>query len=496
MTSPSPKGDEYVDMPAGSRSKPLNDTREWTPSAHRIRPSSHVGQELLFEWFWTHLDKLLGSFFALLIAVVTYTWGPKVVEDIRASVERSRLESQLISKVIDTTAALDPSDLRSITRFGVVADLLGTEPSAKSLDFATAKLRLRELERDLRRGSLGVLQGEMARKKAEIERLLRQKERLSGQLTALRGDAVRPKTTGAATAPEQLAAIREREVVAGGLSELIEEHRQLIAELQKSRERDENSWDHFATQLQSSATMREDEHRAIEALERLVTGIADQAAQKTQLGQILTSLKQRDADIAKTLADLASGQRRAEESVAKLELEKVAIATDNALLAQQLEKMRRVVAQAHAQREQLEHAVARIPNATVAAGPLGLVISIADRPAAASVGLFASGKAELTAATKAALGEVAAELFKLGDNMFQVRGHTDETVPARNLELSSARALAVVNFLTERSKLVPSPLRRENFVVSGCAYSQPVQRETTPEARAKNRRVEIIVLPH
>jgi len=79
-----------------------------------------------------------------------------------------------------------------------------------------------------------------------------------------------------------------------------------------------------------------------------------------------------------------------------------------------------------------------------------------------------------------------------------VIGHTDNgpiTLSARNRfasnwELSTARALAAVHFLTERAGM---DARRVGAV--GYGEFRPVADNATAEGRAKNRRIAIVILP-
>jgi len=61
---------------------------------------------------------------------------------------------------------------------------------------------------------------------------------------------------------------------------------------------------------------------------------------------------------------------------------------------------------------------------------------------------------------------------------------------ASNWELSTARALAAVHFLTEQAGVDP---RRVGAV--GYGEFRPVADNATPEGRAKNRRIAITILP-
>lgn len=108
---------------------------------------------------------------------------------------------------------------------------------------------------------------------------------------------------------------------------------------------------------------------------------------------------------------------------------------------------------------------------------------------------FASGKATLTAKGQDALRKVAARLkseFGAGDR-FYVEGHTD-TDPIQkssfesNRALSVARAMAVLEFLVASCQ-VPD----DRFVVVGHGQYMPVATGDSKDAKAKNRRVEIVV---
>ena len=106
--------------------------------------------------------------------------------------------------------------------------------------------------------------------------------------------------------------------------------------------------------------------------------------------------------------------------------------------------------------------------------------------------LFDSGKADLKREASKDLAKIAAVLRK-SPLMVNVVGHTDDMpihskLYPSNWELSLARAGVVARFLIEEMGL---PAKR--FYVSGYAANRPVRRNDTPENRAANRRVEIVV---
>ena len=111
--------------------------------------------------------------------------------------------------------------------------------------------------------------------------------------------------------------------------------------------------------------------------------------------------------------------------------------------------------------------------------------------------LFAPGKAALTSRGKGVLAKVA-ELLRTQyvDGAIRVEGHTDNQ-PIRktkklyktNWELASARALSVVHYLTDECGVSPKRIH-------AAAYGKhhPVSGNDTSAGRAKNRRVEIVIL--
>jgi chemotaxis protein MotB len=77
---------------------------------------------------------------------------------------------------------------------------------------------------------------------------------------------------------------------------------------------------------------------------------------------------------------------------------------------------------------------------------------------------------------------------------FRIEGHTDseDTDPngpwPSNWELSTARSLAVLHYLTDIG------VDENRFQVAGFAATMPISRDDTPEGMAYNRRVDVIIL--
>lgn len=108
--------------------------------------------------------------------------------------------------------------------------------------------------------------------------------------------------------------------------------------------------------------------------------------------------------------------------------------------------------------------------------------------------LFPSGSAVVNEKGKAALETVAQALNNNPDINVVVEGHTD-SIPIRrtfedNWALSVARATSIVRLLTNTYAV--DPVR---VTASGRSYFEPVDANSTPEGRARNRRTEIILAP-
>lgn len=108
---------------------------------------------------------------------------------------------------------------------------------------------------------------------------------------------------------------------------------------------------------------------------------------------------------------------------------------------------------------------------------------------------FASGVAEIKPGAIAALDAVGGALAQAG-NAIRVEGHTDD-IPMTpspqypdNWALSSARANSVLRYLHDYYQIASSRLS-----VAGYADTRPVAANTTEQGRAKNRRVDIVILP-
>ncbi len=112
--------------------------------------------------------------------------------------------------------------------------------------------------------------------------------------------------------------------------------------------------------------------------------------------------------------------------------------------------------------------------------------------------LFDSGATQLREEGKVVLKNLGDVLSRFPDRALQIAGHTDD-VPISprllerfptNWELSTARATSVIHFLQQEVGLPGNRL-----IAAGFSEYHPVTDNETVEGRARNRRIEILLVP-
>ena len=112
--------------------------------------------------------------------------------------------------------------------------------------------------------------------------------------------------------------------------------------------------------------------------------------------------------------------------------------------------------------------------------------------------LFDSGSADIKKEGKKVLDRIGGILKQVTDKQINIEGHTDN-VPISpklqqkfptNWELSTTRATNVVRYLQEKADLDP-----RHLFAAGFSEYRPVDSNDTAEGRAKNRRIEIVLIP-
>jgi outer membrane protein OmpA-like peptidoglycan-associated protein len=113
-----------------------------------------------------------------------------------------------------------------------------------------------------------------------------------------------------------------------------------------------------------------------------------------------------------------------------------------------------------------------------------LVVSFTDNI------LFDVDSAAVKPAFQDELRTLAASLQRYPGSIVRVTGHTDNTGDAGyNQRLSERRAGSVANVL------IGSGVSPSRIVSTGVGEAQPVASNLTPEGRARNRRVDVVIVP-
>jgi chemotaxis protein MotB len=191
---------------------------------------------------------------------------------------------------------------------------------------------------------------------------------------------------------------------------------------------------------------------------------------------------------------------RLQAELARLTEEKVRVLEDRGALRAQVDEMRAALAELERQRLATESRVQAYRDlverfrALIDAG--ALEVRIVDGRMVVILSsdiLFPSGSAGLSSDGESTLTAVAGVLAEL-DRPFQVEGHTDN-VPIHterfpdNWYLGSARAIGVVGHLVKHG--VPP----ERLSAASYGEHRPRAFNDTADSRARNRRIEIVVVP-
>ncbi|HAN10535.1 MAG TPA: flagellar motor protein MotB [Clostridiales bacterium] len=195
------------------------------------------------------------------------------------------------------------------------------------------------------------------------------------------------------------------------------------------------------------------------------------------------------AALAESLSDVMSGKKP--ESMIEMELDKTSIiemeAEQKAKKSANTEEKKRM-----AEIENKVNELIKLNNlsgfVSVTKEERGLVISITDNI------LFESGSAKINEGSKGIVLGIAQIINELYANQISIEGHTDSDYirsaqfPS-NWELSADRATTVVRFLVDGGKISP-----ERIFAVGYGEFRPKVPNTTAANKAKNRRVNIVII--
>ena len=128
-----------------------------------------------------------------------------------------------------------------------------------------------------------------------------------------------------------------------------------------------------------------------------------------------------------------------------------------------------------------------IPGAVVERIDDGIVVTFDENSGV----FFETNKYNINTASNTLLTKLSNILKEYPDTNVLVIGHTDSSgADAYNMTLSKNRAESVTNFFISKG------IASNRFTTSWFGEEQPVADNTTPEGRAKNRRVNLAIVPN
>ncbi|MFL5263849.1 MAG: flagellar motor protein MotB, partial [Anaeromyxobacteraceae bacterium] len=183
-----------------------------------------------------------------------------------------------------------------------------------------------------------------------------------------------------------------------------------------------------------------------------------------------------------------------DEEITKLEGDARSLTRNLSATEREMEALRRAHAQSEQRSELYRTLLTRLKEA-IGAGTLQvevrkgkMLVKLGDEI------LFDPGQATLKSGGQQALRQVAQALKEIADRDFLVAGHTDnrpiKSSPfVSNWDLSTARAVTVVRFLQAEG------IDPRHLAAAGYSEFDGVDDNGSAESRARNRRIEIQVMP-
>jgi chemotaxis protein MotB len=242
-----------------------------------------------------------------------------------------------------------------------------------------------------------------------------------------------------------------------------------------------------------AAADREKELKA--QIDRLQAQVSEADKRIDALTAEREGLRKKLDDTTALAGELRARLEKLGQNVDKLTSEKGQLAQVLADAKARLEDLRKQKAAAEARAAMFHNLVARLKS-MIDAGQLKVVIRDGRMLIVLPNDvLFDSGKTNIKTDGQAALAQVAKVLATISDRHFLVAGDTDD-VPIHtahfpsNWELSTARAVEVTKFL------IANGMRPQMLAAAGYGEFDPVSPNDSPEHRAQNRRIEIVLQPN
>ncbi|QIE55494.1 peptidoglycan -binding protein [Pikeienuella piscinae] len=325
-----------------------------------------------------------------------------------------------------------------------------------------------------------------------------------GELTAELNEEERLRLASLAAAEALRRKLRDADAELTSMTLALEEKRRqaeetltLLAAAEAAKRELEAARDDLNAELSEQEKAKERE-KALLALAR--SRLAERETEVSEQAKALALLNEQAAELRAQLGQLSAqlGASEAKDRESEAEIANLG-ARLNAALAREVQLKAREAERLKAENESLESYRSEFfGEMRKALGDRRDIRIVGDRFIFQSEVLFDTGSAELGFEGRAELSNLGGALREVIDRipdgidwLLVVEGHTDD-VPISggrfrdNWELSQARALSVVRFLTEFED-VPA----ERLAALGYGQFQPLDTRDTPEARARNRRIEL-----
>lgn len=263
-----------------------------------------------------------------------------------------------------------------------------------------------------------------------------------------------------------------------------------------------------------SQDLRSTKANAEQSLNALQTEYEEVVSQRDQLQKELEASREKysnlqqsyDALEANSSSAIAENSKRNRELLAQLDEKESALLAekerleqlekDLAARSQRVNELEGVIAAKDAKMNALKNSLSK---ALTNFEGKGLTVEQRDGKVYVSMEnklLFSSGSWAVGAQGREAVEQLGSVLAENPDIAVLIEGHTDN-VPYNgsgalkdNWDLSTRRATAIVHILQENKTIDP-----ENLTAAGRGEFAPIASNATPEGKAKNRRIEVILTP-
>jgi len=378
---------------------------------------------------------------------------------------------------------------------------LALAQARSEIDAETEAARLAAAQREALEALIADLRAEQADTQAQAQALTGQIDDLQAQLS----EEEAARLVAAAAAEALRARLQNAGSELTAMSLALEEQRRRAEETLTLLAAAEATRDDLATQLTTQMTEAEREAALLAQAQRL---LAQEQDKSTEAQRAQALLNQQVAALRGQLGQLQALLDDYKERDAAASIQVQSLGTDlNAALARAAAEERRRRQLEEAERQRLEAEAQDLQRyrseffgrlRDVLGNQEGVQV-VGDRFVFASEVLFPPGSANLSVAGQGEVAKVGAILRSVVgdipegiDWVIRVDGHTDN-VPlsgfgefSDNWELSQARALSVVRFMSRSLGIPPDRLSANGF-----GEYNPVNPANTEEARAQNRRIEL-----